>query len=136
MMISVTNKAQKIIFLLSIIVTSVFLIISIYSYLSVYLTFGSVPSSNDFTSSLIGNTGKSFRIFPHSAGFIIILAFLYTYLFNLFFIPILFLLRYFIPKLKVHNKLFYFNLGFTILGSLSLFSNFKIFSWYFTYILD
>lgn len=135
-MISLMNKVQKIIFLSSIILTSIFLIISIYSYLNVFLTFGEVPLSEDFSSELIRKTGKSLPIFPYSIGIKIVWSYLYFYFFNIFFIPSMLLLRYFVPKINTHKKLFFFYIGFNLLVVIMLFSDLKIINWYCGYVLD
>lgn len=46
------------------------------------------------------------------------------------------LLRYFIPKINVHKKLFFLYIGYNLLVVVLLFSELKIVNWYYGYVLD
>lgn len=129
------NTSLKVICYLSLLLVCTLFTVSVYSYLSVYLTFGSVPFSQDYIPELIGDSGKSMNIFPGKIGFKIILAYMYSIVFLIGFVPMVFILKFYFTKIDIEKKLFvtliivnivfYFLWGFT-----------SIVGWYTNFVLD
>ncbi len=130
------NTSQQIFFLLSIFICIVFILITVISYLSVYLTFGDVPPSQDYTSEFISNSENGLPIFPYSAGIIIFFTYIISVLFFLILTPIFILIRYFFRETRKFKILFYIYLSINILIFILLFFDLDIISWYIYYILD
>ena len=128
------NKSIKIIYYSIFTILLVFVIVSVASYLNVYLRYGEVPSSNDFTREFVAS-GKQFNIFPEKAGTIIILTYLLTIAISLGFVPLLFILNYFNNKINPHKKLALILITINLLVYIQL-SSFSYMNWYFGYVLD
>ena len=134
-MILATNRILKIVYYFLFVILGIFTLISVGSYLSVYITFGKVPSSQDFTYDFVIASGKSFHIFPPNIGIIFILAYLLSIVFLIGFIPAVLLLKYFIPEINIHSKSFAILIfSNIIIYSLLYFSN--LIGWYGNYVLD
>lgn len=134
-MIAKVSKFLKIFYWSILIYVLFFCIISVGSFLSVYFTFGSVPSSNEWTELLIGNSGKSFNIFPESIGVYIIYGYWYLTVFLMGLIPFLLISKFFAPKINIHNKLFIILILVNVL--IFILCGFtKMFGWYTYYVLD
>ncbi len=129
------NSVTKYIYYVLIASLLLFAVISIGSYLSVYMTFGKVPSSQDFTAELIGTSGKRFRIFPINAGGTIFVIYGISQLLSYAFIPLMLVLSYTEAHIKLHKRLFIslviLNIIFIVVAS-----NWEILFWYSQYILD
>lgn len=131
----IVNTSIKVICYLSLLLVSTLFIISVYSYLSVYITFGSVPFSQDGIPDLIGNSGKSMNIFPGDIGFQIIIAYLFLLAFLIGFVPVVLILKFFVPKINIEKKLFVtliiVNVVFYFLWGFA-----SIVGWYTNFVLD
>lgn len=134
-MITKVSKFLKVVYLSILIFLGFLCVIFVGSFLSVYFTFGSVPSSSDWTELLIGDSGKSFNIFPLNIGIPIIMSYGYLIFFLVGFIPLTLISKFFVPKLNIHNKLFIIlilaNVLFFLLCGFT-----KMFGWYIYYVLD
>ena len=134
-MISNLNITIKALYHILIIIALSYLSIAILSYYSVYLDFGKVPSSNDFTQDLIKGTNKKLEIFPEHYGSYIIIGLLYSFIG----LPILIILNVFM-KLNNNSIVFYkkqVTICTIIYGSILLLANYTEFGgWYYTYVLD
>jgi len=76
------NLTIKYVYIILTIVPIIYLLIAICSYYSVLLTFGQVPSSEDFTYDLVKDSGKQFRIFPPGVGRIFIISWLLCFVYG------------------------------------------------------
>lgn len=134
-MINAVNKFNRYVYWLLIAIPVLFLLISTLSYLSVYSTFGAVPSSHDYTTELIGNSGKNFWIVPASIGLPIILSYIYSNFITLIFIPLLLFIKYFNRNLRVHGELALTLIGLHFITFLLSVTGSWV-GWYLQYILD
>jgi hypothetical protein len=128
------NRGTKIIYLMLIVIPLVYFAISVYSYFSVYNTFGHVPSSQDFTLDLIGSSGKEFKIFPIYAGRFIIMLYLFSILLTLIYTPALLLIKYFNTSIRIHKWL-----ALTLIGVqfiVYMLNGYDFADWYSIYVLD
>ncbi len=129
------NQILKYICYSLILISILYAAISVYSYLSVYLTFGKVPSSEDFTAEIIGTSGKSFHIFPSKLGIWVLEAYILSLLITVTFIPILIVaLRSLKHSVKFRTPLIWAVSLNALIIILSYSTNF--FFWYYSYILD
>ncbi|NHM02836.1 hypothetical protein [Flavobacterium difficile] len=128
------NKSIKIIYYSIFTIILVFVIVSVASYLNVYLRYGEVPSSIDFTQEFV-DSGKQFNIFPEKAGTIIMLAYLLTIAISLGFVPLLFILNFFNNNINPYKKLALILITINIFVYIQ-FCCFSYMNWYFGYVLD
>ena len=128
------NKIVKIIYYLILTIIVIFVLVSVCSYLNVYLRYGEVPYSNDYTQKFI-DSGKEFNIFPEKEGFIIIFAYLYSILISVCLIPSIFILNRFNNKINTHKKLAIVIILAQVFVMIQA-NFFNYMSWYSGYVLD
>ena len=134
-MIKRVNILTKIFYWVLILANLMYAGVSVYSYYSVYYTFGTVPSSEDYTLEVIGTTGKAFNIFPKDMGFLIILGFIFSIIISVVFVPGLILAKHINAKIKIHSRLAFILFSMIIVLVILTYST-EALSWYPGYILD
>ena len=107
-MITAINTLVKIIYYFSLLLLTILTVISVCSFLNVYFTFGSVPFSEDYTSKLIRDSGKSFNIFPSKIGLKIIITYFYSVLFLIVSFPLILILKHFVTNIEINKKRYLF----------------------------
>jgi hypothetical protein len=125
----------KYLYLLIIAVFIAYATIGIYSYLSVYLTFGSVPPTEDYTAKFIGDSGKEFKIVSPDIGLAAFFGYYIAILFAIIFIPIILIWKYVDRELNIHVPILII-LCALFLGIMIVQNYTDAVWWYYGYILD
>lgn len=104
-MINIINKCIPYIYWLLIAIPVAMLLVSIVSYLSVYLTFDAVPLTEDYTQDFIGSSGKTFWIVPPTLGLFLFSLYIWALGGAIILTPLLLFIKYFNSDLRIHRKL-------------------------------